>query len=45
MGVVSNLRRALVLSGPDFRTTDLYNNLSHNYDAVVCVSTMDQAVA
>jgi CheY-like chemotaxis protein len=45
MGVVSNLRRALVLSGPDFRFSELYNNLSQHYDAVVCVSTMEEAVA
>ena len=45
MGVVSNLRRALVLSGPDFRSSELYSNLSHNYDSVVCVSTMEEAVA
>jgi len=45
MGVVSNLRRALVLSGPDFRCSELYNNLSQHYDAVVCVSTMEEAVA
>ena len=45
MGVVSNLRRALVLSGPDFRFSELYNNLSQHYDALVCVSTMEEAVA
>ncbi len=45
MGVVSNLRRALVLAGPDFRSTELYSNLSRNYDAVVCVPTMEEAVA
>ncbi|MGC8623718.1 MAG: response regulator [Phycisphaerae bacterium] len=45
MSVVSNLRRALVLSDPDFRATEIYGNLARNYDAVVCVSTMDEAVA
>jgi CheY-like chemotaxis protein/PAS domain-containing protein len=45
MGVSTNLRRALVLSGPEFRSTDLYGNLTHNYDAVVCVATMEEAIA
>ena len=45
MDVVSGLRRVLVLSGSDFRSTELYKTLIHSYDAVVCAATMEEAVA
>ncbi|MDA8377898.1 MAG: response regulator [Planctomycetia bacterium] len=45
MSTISNLRRALVLSGPGFKATEVYDNLARNYDVVVCVSTMEEAVA
>ncbi len=45
MVLSTNLRRALVLSGTDFHTTELYHKLTSSYDAVVCVATMEEAVA